>query len=214
MHFSDSVNGTGNAIRSFQSMWEVLTCLCWVKNHWNSIFGRRRWGTWKQTEKENHWKIPWAFVWIWSAICTLITRWNQLGCPQRWKPEKVVMSLLIQYWCIPLYFCLYITFSPLWIPQPHNTPLWHPMQHLWACAIAHSHCPALIGPITNCTIGLASCIECTCDLWTPLLHFPFLMGPRIVFWWYFPCFTLLICHHDIWQLCLVTQLAWMWADQS
>ena len=125
-----------------------------------------------------------------------------------------LMSLLIWYWCIPLYFCFYITFSPLQIPQPCNTPLWHPMWHPRACVIAHSHCPALISPITNHTIRPASCIKCTCDLQTLLLHFPFLTGPHVVFWWYFPSFTLLICHHDTWQLCSVTRLTLTQANWS
>ena len=65
------------------------------------------------------------------------------------------------------YFHLYITFPPLQIPQPHNTPLQHPMRHLWACMFAHLHHPTLIGPITNHTIRLASCTD-------PAVTFPFL----------------------------------------
>ena len=37
--------------------------------------------------------------------------------------EVTVMSLLIWYQCIPLYFHLYITFSLSQIPQPCNMPL-------------------------------------------------------------------------------------------
>ena len=109
-----------------------------------------------------------------------------------------LMSLLIWYQRIPLYFRLLLLSLCCGYPS-HTT---HHCNILCdTCEPAQSlasHCPTLIGPITNHTISPASHIECTCDLQTLLLHFPFLMSPHIVFWWYAPCFTLPICHHDTW----------------
>ena len=107
-----------------------------------------------------------------------------------------VMSLLIWYRHIPLYF------RPLLLSLRCRYPS-HTTRHCdIPCDICEparslaSHCPTLVGPITNRTIGPASHIECTCDLRTPPLHFPFLTGPHVVFWWYVPCFTLPIRHCD------------------
>ena len=119
--------------------------------------------------------------------------------------QRVVMSLLI--WCshIPSHFDLSITFSSSWIHCHvtclHNSPCntCEPLQLL----VHNTH---LVGPITNHTIRLALHMECTCDLQTLLLHFPFLIGPCIVFWWYFLCFTLPILDSDTWQLWSVAQL--------
>ena len=123
------------------------------------------------------------------------------------------MSLLIWYQHISLYFCLDITFSPSWIPQPHDAPVQPPVRHLWAFAITHSpHSPSLT-PLIHHTIGPALRMECTGDLGTSLLHFPFRTGPHIVFLMIISFSGLLIHHHDMWQFPPVTQLAPMRADR-
>ena len=105
-----------------------------------------------------------------------------------------MMSLLIWYWCIPFYFCPYITFPLSWIPQPHDTPVQPPAFH--------------------CTIGLALHMECTGNLWTSLLRFPFWTSPHAVFLITIFFSNLLIHHCDMWQFHPVTQLALTWASWS
>ena len=85
------------------------------------------------------------------------------------------MSLLTQYGHRPSHFHLSITFPPLWIPQSHDAPLWHHAQHPWAFTIAHSHCPTLIGPITNHTYHQTS-FTYRMYMWPtdPAVTFPFL----------------------------------------
>ena len=55
-------------------------------------------------------------------------------------------------------------------------------------------------------------MECTGDLQTSLLHFPFQTGPHIVFLMIISFSGLLICHHDMRQFPPVTQLALMCAN--
>ena len=124
------------------------------------------------------------------------------------------MSLLIRYWHIPFYFCLYITFPPLWIPQPHDMPVQPPMRLLQAFSITHPpHLPSLALLIYR-TIGPALHMECTGDLQTSLLCFPFQTGPHIVFLMIISFSDLSIYHCDMWQFCPVTRLAPTWADWS
>ena len=124
------------------------------------------------------------------------------------------MSLLIRYRCIPLYFRLYITFPPLRIPQPHDAPVQPPARHPRAFTITRSLCSPLLAPLVRRTIRPALRMECTGDLWTSLLHFPFRTGPHVVFLMIISFSDLLICHHDMQQFSPVTRLAPMCADRS
>ena len=127
--------------------------------------------------------------------------------------KSLLMSLLIWYWRIPFYFCCYITFSLLWIPQPCDAPVQPPMWPPWAFAITHSPCLSSIASLIHCTIGLALHMECTGDLRTSLLHFPLWTGPHVVFLMIIPFSDLLIHHCDMWQFCPVTQLIPTHANQ-
>ena len=79
------------------------------------------------------------------------------------------MSLLI--WCrrIPLYFHLLLLSLHCGYPSHATCHCDIPCNTCEPALSLTLHHPTLIGPITNCTIGPASCIECTCDLWTPLM---------------------------------------------
>ena len=105
-----------------------------------------------------------------------------------------VMSLLIRYWCIPFYFFFYITLPLSQIPQPHNVPVQPPTWLTWAFVITHSPHLLSLALLIHRTIGLALCIDCTGDLWTSLLCFPFRTGPHVVFLMIISFSDLLICH--------------------
>ena len=124
------------------------------------------------------------------------------------------MSLLIWYWHKPFYFHLYITFPLSWIPQPCDAPVQPPAQLPWAFTITHlPHSPSLALLIHH-TIRPALCMECTGDLWTSLLHFPFWTGPHAVFLMIISFSDLPIHHRDMRQFHPVTRLTLMQANQS
>ena len=127
--------------------------------------------------------------------------------------SSVLMSLLIWYWCIPLYFCLYITFPPSRIPQPRDAPVQPPVWHPPAFVITCSPRSPSLTPLIHRIIRLALHMECTGDLGTLLLHFPFRTGPNVVFLMIISFSDLLIHHRDMRQFPPVTRLTLMHADR-
>ena len=81
------------------------------------------------------------------------------------------MSLLIWYSLIPHYFHFPSLSLHCWSTAMHPTAT-------TSCASLCAHsCTTFtfVGPFTSCSIGPASLIWWTCDLWTSLFTFPFLV---------------------------------------
>ena len=110
-------------------------------------------------------------------------------------------------------FRLYITFSLSQIPQPRNAPVqlpaWLPQPFMITCL----PCLPSFALLIHRTIGPALRMECTGDLQTSLLHFPFRTGPHVVFLMIIFFSDLLIRHRDMRQFPPVTQLAPTRADR-
>ena len=111
----------------------------------------------------------------------------------------MLMSLLIWYWHIPLYFCLYITFFSIMDAPPCDMPMqlfaW-PLQPF--AVVCMSLLPSLV-LLPVMPLRPASLVGGTLDPQTLLLLSTFQQVPTQFYWWLFPILTLLIPCHDMLQ---------------